>query len=80
MTKVIARRMTRQDFTFERKLYGLILYGLEGLYLHVAVWMVQNGSYLREIWTSLRGGWGKFSSEQEPKVVLVDVLNAVILF
>ena len=50
------------------------------LYLHVLVWMVQKGSHFREICTSLRGGFGKFSSEQEPKVVLVDVLNAVKLF
>ena len=57
----------------------IVLYGLEGLYLHVPVCMVQKGSHLRKICTSPRerGGGGKCSSEQEPKVILVDVLNAV---
>ena len=58
----------------------MVLYCLEGLYLHVPVWMVQKGSHFREICTSLRWGWCKFSLEQEPKVVLADVLNAVKLF
>ena len=55
-------------------------YSLEGLHLHLPVWMVQKRSHFREIFTSQRKGWGKLSSEQEPKVVLIDALNAVKLF
>ena len=63
----------------------IVLYGLEGLYLHVPVWMGQKGSRFREICTSLIGGEGggpgKFlSSEQVPVVVLADVLNTVNVF
>ena len=45
----------------------MALYGLEGIYLHVSVWIAQREFQLRENCTSRRGGWGKFSSEQEPK-------------
>ena len=58
----------------------IVLCSLEGLQLHVTVWIVQKLSHFREIRTSQRRGWGKFSLEQEPKVGLVDVLNAVKLF
>ena len=59
----------------------IVLYGLKGLYLHdVPVWMGQKGSRLRDICTSLRGGWGQISSEQVPEAVPVDVLNTVKMF
>ena len=58
----------------------IVLYGLEGLHLHAPVLMVQKGTHFREMCISQRGGLGKFSLEQEPKVVEVDVLNAVKLF
>ena len=35
----------------------IVLYGLEGIYLHVSVWIAQKESQFREISTSRRGGW-----------------------
>ena len=58
----------------------IVLYGLEGWYLHLPVRMDQNVPRFKEICTSLRGEWGKISLEQVPEVVLVNVLNAVKLF
>ena len=58
----------------------IVLYGLEGLYLHIPVWMGQKVSHFREICTYLKGEWGKISSEQVPEVVLVDVLITVKVF
>ena len=39
----------------------IVLYGLEGIYLHVSVWIAQKESQFREICSSQRGAWGKFS-------------------
>ena len=39
----------------------IVLYGLEGIYLHVSVWIAQKASQFSEICTSRRGGGGKFS-------------------
>ena len=39
----------------------IVLYGLEGIYVHVSDWIVQKESQFTEICTSRRGEWGKFS-------------------
>ena len=39
----------------------IVLYGSEGIYLHVSVWIAKKESQVREICTSRRGGGGKFS-------------------
>ena len=50
----------------------IVLYGLEGLHPRACIYMYPiDGLCFREICTSIIWGWGKISSEQVPKVVLV---------